>query len=49
MVARSDSTGERYWHAAIACLVAAVGMAVTAGAGFSAVLAITGLSLTAFG
>jgi MFS transporter, ACS family, tartrate transporter len=33
----SDRTGERYWHAALACLVAAVGMAVA------------GLSLTAFG
>ena len=45
----SDRTGERYWHAAIACLIAAVGMAVAAGAGSSAILAITGLSLTAFG
>jgi ACS family tartrate transporter-like MFS transporter len=45
----SDRTGERYWHAAIACAVAALGMAVVAGAGSSAVLAITGLSLTAFG
>jgi ACS family tartrate transporter-like MFS transporter len=45
----SDRTGERYWHAAIACLVAAVGMAVAARAGSSAVLAIIGLSLTAFG
>jgi len=45
----SDRTGERYWHAAIACLIAAVGMAVVAGAGSSATLAITGLSLTAFG
>jgi ACS family tartrate transporter-like MFS transporter len=45
----SDRTGERYWHAAIACLVAAVGMAVAARAGSSAILAITGLSLTAFG
>jgi ACS family tartrate transporter-like MFS transporter len=45
----SDRTGERYWHAAIACLVAAIGMAVAAGAGSSAILAIGGLSLTAFG
>jgi len=45
----SDRTGERYWHAAIACLIAALGMAVAARAGFSAILAITGLSLTAFG
>ena len=29
----SDRTGERYWHAAIACLIAAVGMAVAARAG----------------
>jgi ACS family tartrate transporter-like MFS transporter len=45
----SDRTGERYWHAAIACLIAAAGMAVAARAGSSAILAITGLSLTAFG
>ena len=45
----SDRTGERYWHAAIACLIGAIGMAVAAGAGSSAILAITGLSLTAFG
>ena len=45
----SDRTGERYWHAAMACLIAAVGMAVAARAGSSAILAITGLSLTAFG
>jgi ACS family tartrate transporter-like MFS transporter len=45
----SDRTGERYWHAAIACVIAAVGMAVIARAGSSAILAITGLSLTAFG
>jgi ACS family tartrate transporter-like MFS transporter len=45
----SDRTGERYWHAAIACLIAAIGMAVVARAGSSAILAITGLSLTAFG
>jgi MFS transporter, ACS family, tartrate transporter len=45
----SDRTGERYWHAAIACLVAAIGMAVVARAGSSAILAVTGLSLTAFG
>jgi len=45
----SDRTGERYWHAAIACLIGAVGMDVAARAGSSATLAITGLSLTAFG
>ena len=45
----SDRTGERYWHAAIACVIAAIGMAMAARAGSSAVLAITGLSLTAFG
>jgi len=45
----SDRTGERYWHAAIACLLAAIGMAVVARFGSSAFLAIAGLSLTAFG
>jgi ACS family tartrate transporter-like MFS transporter len=45
----SDRTGERYWHAALACLVAAAGMAIAARAGSSAFLAIGGLSLTAFG
>jgi ACS family tartrate transporter-like MFS transporter len=45
----SDRTGERYWHAALACLIGAVGMAVAARAGASAFLAIAGLSLTAFG
>jgi ACS family tartrate transporter-like MFS transporter len=45
----SDRTGERYWHAAIACLIAAVGMAIAARAGSVAVVAIAGLSLTAFG
>jgi ACS family tartrate transporter-like MFS transporter len=45
----SDRTGERYWHAAIACVIAAVGMAMAARGGSSAVLAIAGLSLTAFG
>ena len=45
----SDRTGERYWHASIACWIAAVGMAVAARAGSSATLAIAGLSLTAFG
>jgi ACS family tartrate transporter-like MFS transporter len=45
----SDRTGERYWHAAIACLIAAAGTAMAARAGSSAVLAISGLSLTAFG
>lgn len=45
----SDRTGERYWHAALACVIAALGMALAARAGGSAVLAIAGLSLTAFG
>jgi ACS family tartrate transporter-like MFS transporter len=45
----SDRTDERYWHAALACVTAAVGMAMAARAGGSAVLAIAGLSLTAFG
>jgi ACS family tartrate transporter-like MFS transporter len=45
----SDHTGERYYHAAIACLVAAAGMAIAAKGGSSAVMAIVGLSLTAFG
>jgi ACS family tartrate transporter-like MFS transporter len=45
----SDRTGERYWHAAIACLIGAIGMAVAAHAGSSTILVITGLSLTAFG
>jgi len=45
----SDRTGERYGHAAVACLVAAVGMALAARAGGSAAVAIAGLSLTALG
>jgi ACS family tartrate transporter-like MFS transporter len=45
----SDRTGERYFHAAIACLIAATGMAIAAHGRSSAVLAIVGLSLTAFG
>jgi ACS family tartrate transporter-like MFS transporter len=45
----SDYTGERYYHAAIACLVAAAGMAIAANGGSSAMMAIVGLSLTAFG
>jgi ACS family tartrate transporter-like MFS transporter len=45
----SDRTGERYWHAAVACLIAAAGMGLAARAGSSTILAITGLSLTAFG
>ena len=45
----SDHTGERYYHAALACLVAAAGMAIAAKGGSSAVMAIAGLSLTAFG
>jgi ACS family tartrate transporter-like MFS transporter len=45
----SDRTGERYWHAALACLIGAIGMAVAARAGSSIFLALAGLSLTAFG
>jgi ACS family tartrate transporter-like MFS transporter len=45
----SDRTGERYWHAAIACIIAAAGMAIAGAAGSSIVVAIVGLSLTAFG
>lgn len=45
----SDRMGERFWHAAIACILAAVGMGMAAHAGSSVVLAIAGLSLTAFG
>jgi ACS family tartrate transporter-like MFS transporter len=45
----SDRTGERYWHAALACLLAAIGMAVAARASSSTFLAVAGLSLTAFG
>jgi ACS family tartrate transporter-like MFS transporter len=45
----SDRTGERYWHAAIACLIAAAGMWLAASAGSSVFLALAGLSLTAFG
>jgi len=45
----SDRTGERYWHAAIACLIGAAGMILAARAGSSVFLAIAGLSLTAFG
>jgi MFS transporter, ACS family, tartrate transporter len=45
----SDRTGERYLHAAVACLIAAIGMVIAARAGSSALLAIAGLSLTAFG
>jgi ACS family tartrate transporter-like MFS transporter len=45
----SDRTGERYGHAALACLIGAVGMAIAARAGSSAFLAIAGLALTAFG
>jgi ACS family tartrate transporter-like MFS transporter len=45
----SDKTGERYYHAATACLVAAFGMALCAGARGYLPFAIAGLSLTAFG
>ena len=45
----SDRLGERYWHAALACLIAAAGMAMVARAGASIGIAIVGLSLAAFG
>lgn len=45
----SDRTGERYWHAALACLVAAAGMVVAARSGSSTTIAVGGLSLTALG
>ena len=45
----SDRTGERYWHAAAALVVGAAGLAMTARAGSSVVVAIIGLSLAAFG
>jgi ACS family tartrate transporter-like MFS transporter len=45
----SDRTGERYIHAAIACLIAAAGMALAAKGRSSTLLVILGLSLTAFG
>jgi ACS family tartrate transporter-like MFS transporter len=45
----SDSTGERYGHAAVACIIGAVGMAITARAGSSVSMAVTGLSLAALG
>ena len=45
----SDRTGERYFHASLACLVAAAGMVIAAHGRSSAVLALAGLSLTAFG
>jgi ACS family tartrate transporter-like MFS transporter len=45
----SDRTGERYGHAAVACIIGAVGMAITARAGSSVSVAVTGLSLAALG
>jgi ACS family tartrate transporter-like MFS transporter len=45
----SDSSGERYWHAALACLVAAIGMGLAANAAGSIVVALVGLSFTAWG
>lgn len=45
----SDRTGERYGHAAVACIIGAVGMAITARAGSSVSIAVTGLSLAALG
>lgn len=46
---RSDRTGERYGHAAVACIIAALGMAITARAGSSVAVTVTGLSLAALG
>ena len=45
----SDRSGERYGHAAVACIIGAVGMAITARAGSSVSVAVTGLSLAALG
>jgi ACS family tartrate transporter-like MFS transporter len=45
----SDRTRERSWHAAVGCIIAAAGMAVVGAASSSVMLAILGLSLTAFG
>lgn len=45
----SDRSGERYFHASIACLIAAAGMAIAAHGQSSTILALMGLSLTAFG
>lgn len=45
----SDRTGERYFHAASACFIAAAGMGVAAHGRTSAVSALLGLSMTAFG
>lgn len=45
----SDRAGERSWHAALACIIAAAGMAIVGAAGTSVIVAILGLSLTAFG
>jgi ACS family tartrate transporter-like MFS transporter len=45
----SDHTGERYGHAAMACIIGALGMAITARAGSSVAVTVTGLSLAALG
>ena len=45
----SDQKQERYWHASVACLIAAFGLAIAAAGGSSIVLALIGLSLAAFG
>ena len=45
----SDHTRERYGHAAVACIIGAVGMAITARAGTSVSVAVAGLSLAALG
>lgn len=45
----SDRTGERYGHAAVACIIGALGMAITARAGSSVAETVTGLSLAALG
>ncbi len=46
---RSDRRNERFVHSALACVAAAIGMVVAAHSGGSVTIALTGLSLTAFG
>jgi MFS transporter, ACS family, tartrate transporter len=45
----SDASGERHWHAALACIAAAIGMGLAANAHGSITLALVGLSFTAWG
>ncbi len=45
----SDRVGERYWHAALACVIAAIGMWLAANASGSIGVALVGLSFTAWG